>query len=182
MTRFTHFYSDPHYGHANIIKHASRPFGDVAEMNRELERRYREVVGPDDHVLWCGDCFWTGYDGRALLARLPGRKSLCIGNHDGTATKMMSAGFEMVTQRLYFDLGPHQVLANHFPPLEAYYEGRPYDGMFRTRQPSRTDADYIIHGHTHERLRINGNRIHVGVDAWDYAPVSEAELLELMTP
>jgi calcineurin-like phosphoesterase family protein len=46
----THFYSDPHFGHTNIIKYCDRPFASVDEMNEELVARYNASVGPDDFV------------------------------------------------------------------------------------------------------------------------------------
>jgi calcineurin-like phosphoesterase family protein len=46
------FYSDPHYGHFNILKYCGRPFSSIQEMNREFIARYNSKIGPSDTVLW----------------------------------------------------------------------------------------------------------------------------------
>lgn len=169
---FTHFYSDPHYGHANIIEHAHRPFADVDDMNAELEERYRAAVGPNDHVLWFGDCAWTGFDLKALLSRLPGRKSLIIGNHDGSKRRMLNAGFELVADQLTVVLAGQTATLCHYPPLNATYGGREYDDRFVARRPAEpAKGQLVVHGHTHELTCWDGRRVHIGVDAWDFAPV-----------
>lgn len=178
----TWYFSDPHFGHANIIKHSHRPFGSVEAMNNNLETAYREAVKPRDWVWWLGDCFWGGFDGAALLRRLPGGKALVRGNHDRSAAAMLRLGFDAVYERVHRTIGPHTVLMCHYPPKLARYEGREHDDRFNGLRPDPNEnVDYFIHGHTHERLRIDGKRIHVGVDAWDYRPVAQDELLELMS-
>ena len=49
------FYSDPHFGHENIISFSDRPFKDVEDMTEGLIERYNAMVGPNHLVLWCGD-------------------------------------------------------------------------------------------------------------------------------
>ena len=56
------FYSDPHFGHRNIIDYEHRPFRDAEEMNRMLIHRYNRMVKPDDVCLWMGDAFLTSFD------------------------------------------------------------------------------------------------------------------------
>ncbi len=185
MTRYpTHFYSDPHYGHANIITHSNRPFGDVADMNRQLEARYAAAVGRDDVVLWCGDCAWSGYDLAALLARLPGRKWLVRGNHDRSAAHMAGLGFDLVTDRLHLHINGLPVTVSHFPPRRSRYSGAQYDGKFDAISPDQPHGGFVIHGHTHEhtmRPADGARRVHVGVDACDYAPVPYARVAALIS-
>ncbi len=38
----------------------------------------------------------------------------------------------------------------------------------------------LLHGHVHERWLTNGKQINVGVDVWDYAPVSEQQVRNLL--
>lgn len=169
----THFYADPHFGHANIIQHAERPFADVREMDAELERRYCAVVSDQDVVLWVGDASfaddaWTA----ALLTRLPGHKLLVRGNHDGTLTRCLKLGFEVVADFLHLLVAGHKVTASHFPPAGATQDVR----CPERRPPKPGPGEFVLHGHTHERARRVGRRIHVGVDAWGFAPVTRAEV------
>lgn len=174
----THFYGDPHFGHANIITHADRPWNDVSEMDAELERRYRAAVSVQDVVLWVGDVSfarpeWTA----ALLARLPGRKLLVRGNHDGTVAHCLRIGFELVTEQLYISIAGHKVTVSHYPPAGANADER----YIERRPPKPGPGEFVLHGHTHERARRVGRRLHVGVDAWSYAPVTRDEVEALIT-
>ena len=49
------FTSDTHFGHANIIKYAHRPYTDVDEMNKALIDNWNSVVKPNDIVFHLGD-------------------------------------------------------------------------------------------------------------------------------
>ena len=48
------------------------------------------------------------------------------------------------------------------------------------RPVKRSNKEVLIHGHTHSKEKGSGNQIHVGVDAWDYYPVSEDEIKSLI--
>lgn len=186
---FDFFYSDPHYGHADIIEHCKRPFRDVEHMNAELERRYTETLlafeASEAHaavVLWCGDCAWAGFDLKGLLRRLPGRKVLVRGNHDKANKTMLEAGFEMVVDRLDLLINGRRVTVCHYPPKTTKsYRGEEYDGRFANLRPTIGPDSWAIHGHSHEYAKLpGGRRVHVGVDAWDYAPVSRAAVAALI--
>jgi calcineurin-like phosphoesterase family protein len=147
-------------------------------MDAELEKRYSETVDDSSVVLWCGDVsfhdvIWTS----RLLDRLPGTKLLVRGNHDGTLAFCLSMGFELVADFLYLRIAGKKCTVCHYPPArstkdERYPERRP-------TPPSKNE--FVIHGHTHEKEKRIGRRIHVGVDAWDFkpAPYSEIEGLVL---
>lgn len=161
MSMISHFYSDPHFWHQNIIKYAGRPFADVEEMNRELERRYRESVYDDDTVLWVGDvAFGDPEQARSLICSLPGRKILVRGNHDGSVAHCLNLGFDLVMDSLSLKLAGHRVAVYHRPK----------------------DAPYgiVIHGHTHTKFKQDGLRISAGVDAWDFRPAPLSKMIELV--
>ena len=78
------FISDHHFGHANIIKHAQRPFSNVASMNESMLAQWNAVVGPHDRVIHIGDLYW-GADPeqwKTVRRRLNGKILLVQGNHD----------------------------------------------------------------------------------------------------
>lgn len=157
----THFTSDPHYGHANIIEYCGRPFKHVDEMNETLIKNYNERVNPDDVCLWLGDCFFLPPDKAAwILSRLHGTKILIRGNHDRSAAAMARLGFALVMDEATLHIGGSTVRAMHKP------------------DNSRT-GEFIMHGHLHAPWRKRDNRLHVGVDAWGFAPahISEIEVL-----
>lgn len=78
------FISDHHFGHTNIIKHAKRPFADVAKMNQSMIELWNARVQPGDRVIHIGDLFWGSDPQRWLSIRrqLNGQILLVPGNHD----------------------------------------------------------------------------------------------------
>ena len=173
---FDFLYSDPHFGHQNIIKYANRPFTDANEMNRELVKRYNEVVQKHHTVLWMGDCtFRWGEQFHIIMKKLNGKKLLILGNHDKSKRQMLSYGFEAVMD------GPvhwrEKYILSHYPPRKANYMGERSDVRYYDRRPAPHPGEIVIHGHTHEKIQFDKNRIHVGVDAWDYYPVPLEKVL-----
>ena len=186
------FTSDLHLGHANIIEYCDRPFADVEEMNRALVERWNQVVAADDEVWVLGDMAMGSIDDSiALVSGLAGRKVLLAGNHDrcwfGHATKRkarvdewtpvyLDAGFKEIHQgSVKLTVGDTEVVACHFPyrgdsrEKERYLEYRPRD-----------EGAWILHGHVHDTWKTHGRQINVGVDVWDYQPVAEQTLAEIV--
>ena len=67
-------------------------------------------------------------------------------------------------------------LGCHFP-----YEGDSHDHDRYPDHRPLDDGEWLLHGHVHQRWRVRGRMINVGVDVWDYAPVPEDELVALLT-
>jgi len=163
-----------------VIQYSSRPFSNVAEMNDALMKNYRNAVGSKDTVLWLGDCFLCPPElARNILTQLPGRKILCLGNHDRSAAAMARMGFDLVTDAVTLNIAGRTVRANHYP-----YVGTSSREVDTERSelpwPTRRQEEALLHGHTHSQKRRDGNMIHVGVDAWDYRPASSPEIEELV--
>ncbi len=186
MTRF--WTSDQHFGHANIIRYCHRPFADVAEMNDVLIQRWNETVSEQDEVWVLGDvALGPITESLALVSRLGGRKLLVTGNHDrcwaGHGPKSerwvdvyRDAGFDEVLHGwVPTQLGPYEALACHLP-----YEGDSHDDDRFDSQRPIDEGRLLLHGHVHSRWQINGNQVNVGVDVWDYRPVSDQTILEAL--
>lgn len=165
---FDAFYSDPHFGHKNIISFCNRPWDTVEDMNRGLIGKYKATVSSKHLVLWCGDSFFMPDKAAAEVMReLPGRKWLIIGNHDKSPRRMLDIGFELVTPELVFHLGGRTVRATHYPPQNAAMDDRALN--YPKPQPGVVN----MHGHTHsEHVVSKASSLHVGVDAWDYRPAT----------
>ncbi len=184
----TWFTSDQHFGHRNIIGYCDRPFADVDEMNAELVRRWNDVVQEGDIVYVLGD-FALGRMEEILVltGQLVGRKILLAGNHDrcfvkGTDKRLtqigvyIEAGFSEIHQgTMHLEVGGIPVQANHFP-----FVGDSHDGDRFTKHRPVDDGGWLLHGHVHEKWRRRSKMINVGVDVWDFYPVSEAQIAELM--
>jgi len=81
------------------------------------------------------------------------------------------------TRRTNVELGVGgvRVVACPFP-----YRGDCYDhDRYVSHRPADAGA-WLLHGHVHERWKVRERMINVGVDVWDYAPVAERALAELI--
>jgi calcineurin-like phosphoesterase family protein len=181
------FTADLHLGHTKIIDYCNRPFANVNSMNRALLKGWNETVGADDDVWVLGD-FALGRiaDTLPMVSELTGRKILVAGNHDrcwahhrgATWTeKYVEAGFVEVHQgTVRLRVAKRSVKASHFP-----YRGDSQDNDRFSEVRPHDNGDWLLHGHIHDRWRQRGRMINVGVDAWEFRPVSEATLADLIS-
>ncbi len=157
------FTSDTHFGHAGARSLYRRPFASVAEMDAAMLMRWNAIVGAEDEVWHLGD-FAVGLPVAQiaeLLARLRGRKHLVTGNNDTAATAGL-AGWASVQPYAEIEVGGVGVVLCHYP--------------FRTwRNMSRGWLN--LHGHSHGRLTPLPRQTDVGVDAWDFRPVTLQEIM-----
>lgn len=182
--------SDHHFGHENIIAYCDRPFDSVEAMNGVFIDNWNTVVAPDDEVIYLGD-FAMGQIHKTLpiVARLHGRVTLLCGNHDRPWIGNNSGPKGERWLNEYLEAGFHDVIVGgtlrgfddgvemcHFP-----FTGDSGDKHDRHVEFRPTDhGQWLLHGHTHQTERRKGRMIHVGVDAWNYRPVSEDEIVALM--
>lgn len=160
MPRF--FTSDTHFGDTRILRSAKRPFRTIAENDRTIIARWQATVGPADEVWFLGD-FAPGYDAAAvgnLLAALPGRKHLITGNNDDEATRT-HPGWASV--RDYHELVEDEVFC-----ILCHYALRTWNRIGK--------GALDLHGHSHNMLKPVARQFDVGVDAWDFTPVTLAQM------
>lgn len=178
------FTSDLHFGHKNVIDFCKRPFADVAHMESELIRRWNSVVGADDKTYICGDLFFVGKTkSKEIMNQLHGEKILILGNHDWGKIKKHRAeefGFVAILDTLCLRIGKEDVRLSHFPYSGA---GDHTEGEERyTEHRLKDEGNWLIHGHVHSAWQVKHKMINVGVDVWDYFPVSEQLITALIWP
>jgi calcineurin-like phosphoesterase family protein len=158
----TFFTSDTHFGDAYVIVRSRRPFADVRAMDAALVARWNETVGPKDEVWHLGD-FARKMPQAALerlLDSLAGRKHLIVGNNDPPETLRLG-GWASVHHYAELDIdGKHLVLC--------HYPFRTWNGIYK--------GAWNLHGHSHGQLKKITRQVDVGVDVWDYRPVTLAQL------
>lgn len=189
------FTSDTHFGHARILELSNRPFHSIHHMNDEIVKRWNKVVHPDDVVYHLGDvALGPIHESLANVKRLNGEIHLRLGNHD-RPFMVASKGAEKVAQwtQTYLDNGFKSVNGNgivwgiNTPLLMSHF---PYDGDShgdeRYREARLPDNGIpLVHGHTHSsevvtRSKCGTLQIHVGMDAWDFRPVSLDEVARIL--
>ncbi|MTH95526.1 metallophosphoesterase [Roseibium sp. RKSG952] len=163
----TFFTADLHVGHRQIIRHCSRPFQDIDEMHEALIRRWNDRVrSKSDDVYVVGDFGWSGkYSGlERIFAALNGRKHLVKGNHDGRQVLQLPWSSKPVDRKTLGVEGK-TVYLDHYS-LRAW--------------PKRHFGAYHLYGHSHGNLPGIGRSIDVGVDVWDFRPITLNEAIEGM--
>ncbi len=161
MTCF--FTADTHYGHAGARALYRRPFSSVAEMDAAMAARWNEVVGAEDQVWHLGDVAvgWPAEAVAALLRKLQGAKHLVAGNNDPPAVLALEEWASVHTYAEQSEAGTSLVLC--------HYAFRSWNGMTR--------GAVNLHGHSHGRLKPQPRQVDVGVDVWDFRPVTLAQIM-----
>ena len=181
------FTADYHLGHANIIKYCKRPFlkeGDldnkgqwvskeiankrVDQMNNTIIRNHNERVKPGDVVFHIGDfCFKNTINGKPgegvpITAiewekKLNGKIIFLKGNHDKNNSN------KTIIEGMVIRYGGYQ--------------------LYLTHKPEHHNNKYKINlvGHVHEKWSVRAvpasTLINVGVDQWNFYPVSFEEVM-----
>lgn len=156
------FTADCHFQHSGIIEHCSRPFASVAEMDATMIERWNAVVSPNDTVWLIGDFAHDRIDprvARRIFAQLRGSKHLIRGNHDGKVVEDL--GWSSVRDYAEIAVDKVRVVLSH-------YSMRSWNGIRR--------GAVQLYGHSHGRLPGTAQCTDVGVDVWNFTPVSFPEI------
>jgi calcineurin-like phosphoesterase family protein len=159
------FTSDTHFGHANIIKYCNRPYKTVDEMDEDLIRSWNSVVGKHDTVYHLGDFSMKPAD--YYISRLNGHIHLIIGNHEKEALKVRGR-FASVHDLHSIKHGEQGIILCHY--------------AMRVWNKSH-HGYWHLYGHSHGTLPDdpNSKSLDVGVDCWNFAPVSMEQLTQAMS-
>lgn len=177
------FTSDLHLFHKNIITYCDRPYGGVAEMNRDLIQRWNSVVPPDGVVFNLGDVSLTANpkDLDEVLKQLNGTIHLIVGNHEHDALgkpyikerwETISDVAEIFIKDEEITYGEQHIVMCHYPMVV-------WNGSHR--------GSWQLFGHVHGGLSNKGvinhpvTSLDVGVDSHNYTPWSYQEVKEQIT-
>lgn len=159
MSQNIWFTSDEHYSHNAILTLAARPYASVDGMNEALVENFNARVGRHDLTYHLGDFCWNQQDGQKILRRLNGHHVLILGNHD-KSSKSLNGWMEIVMAK-EIKVGGRLIYLHH-------YGCRVWNKCFR--------GSYHFYGHSHNRLPGNSQSCDVGVDSWNYQPVTLEEI------
>lgn len=176
-----YFTADTHFGHERIIKHCSRPFHSVQEMDAVLLHNINELVGENDILYhlgdFCGKIPKQNTAQRKFLEQyrkqIRCRKIVLIaGNHDpryknDQPKEWLSSLFSEVYTRLRVTVvirgEPQDIILDH-------YSMRVWNKSHR--------GSWQLYGHSHGTLSDHQTLLsmEVGVDASKMHPVSLAQV------
>lgn len=173
-----YFTSDTHYNHKNILKYCNRPFISIEEHDQALIDNWNSIVTDKDDVYHLGDFAFASEDYViSILKRLKGKIHFICGNHDKTVKKSTKIKSMFSSYQEYKEIKP--IVNNKKQPIVLFHF--PIESWHKKYYNS-----YHLHGHVHgsmmETERNSSNlRVDVGVDVWDYSPVSLDQIVEHMT-
>jgi calcineurin-like phosphoesterase family protein len=103
-----------------------------------------------------------------------------------TGQAMLKRTGRPITVPLRPEFGADPVLSvqlSHFPRAGESRPGYPDRYVrYRPRPAARPKDDaWLVHGHVHNGWTVNERQVNVGVDVWDFAPVSAETLLSVIT-
>lgn len=175
------FTADTHFGHQNILQYCNRPFSSIEEHDEELIKRWNSKVSMNDEVYHLGDISYDTGDWSVLNRLNFKHLYLIVGNHDHDVLKnicKLERPYSISTYgehneyvstlvRINFQGIPKDVVLSHFPM--ASWERSHY-------------GSYHLFGHVHGQTEDDQTvrSLDVGVDCWDYYPVSAQEIEERM--
>jgi calcineurin-like phosphoesterase family protein len=157
------FTSDTHLNHTNIIKFCNRPFSNVEEMNEMIVKNWNAVVKPNDKIFHLGD-FGFGRECELLFKRLNGHKYILKGNHDKDSTYDWDWDGVKDVHLLKYD--DNLIWLSHYP---------------HRSWPHSFHGSWHLFGHVHGRMEPYGLSMDVGVDVFDFTPVSYSVVKEKMS-
>ena len=169
------FTADTHFGHGRILEiaPATRKFTSADEMDDTIVERWNAKVGKNDIVYHLGDFCWARYahEVESYLSRLKGSTHLILGNHDHRPTRK-AKGFASIEHYREIKVNDQKIILFH-------YAMRTWNGSFHKegRLPS-----WMLYGHSHGTLMRNWQvkSFDVGVDVWNFTPLSYDEIEEQM--
>lgn len=158
------FTADHHFGHANIVRFCRRPFANAAEMDEAMVERWNANVDDHDEVWHLGNFAYRCGPNRLaeIFGRLHGRAiHLVRGNLDRRTTLTL----------------PWSSVQHY---AETVVDGRVLVLFhYVLHEWNRSNhGSLCLHGHSHGSLAPAPTSCDVGVDAWDFRPVSLDEILE----
>ena len=165
--------ADNHFGHANVIRLCSRPFDNVAEMNTAMIDNWNAVVPEDGIVIHLAD-FCLGKDAAHFMRHLNG--SIYIlhlpWHHDKRWLKGWSGKYDFYYDKINFCriatlISPLSIVRCRELEITITLSHYPLDSWEKSHYGA-----WHLHGHSHGNLDHKKGRLDVGVDCWDYAPVS----------
>ena len=187
--------SDLHFDHARICELADRKFNTLNHMNQTLIANWNSVVGPDDIVNVVGDIVMGTRDvSLPMLDKLNGTIHLTPGNHDychpahkqkmvDKWTPRYAAHMVILDPQWSTMIGDIEFDVCHFPfasdGTKKFVTDSHGEDRYADLRPT-DNGQHLICGHSHvgpELAVQDGRMVNVGVDAWNFMPVTDEQIL-----
>lgn len=195
------FSSDQHFWHRNVLQYSNRPFQSIEEMNEVLVYNWNTIVSPDDTIYCLGDFSLAFRSVELYTSRLFGKKNLVLGNHDMAHSyhrrsrdpenrakwieNYVNNGWIVLPEQTTLEHnGTTYNLCHHPYTFDNSSTPQAYDDKYANWRPV-DNGNVLLCGHVHNSWKTKVSQkgtlmINVGVDVWDYHPVSMSEIENLI--
>ena len=159
--------SDTHFNHDHIRKYCERPFSSCDEMDGRIIYNWNTLVQAGDTIYHLGDfCFGKQELIKQYRYRLNGKIHLILGNHDyKNKLRNVSNIFSSVNDLLEIKYNGQRIILCHY--------------AMRTWSSSHSNS-IQLYGHSHGNMPGVGKQMDVGVDCWDFKPISIDQVIAIM--
>lgn len=159
-----YFTADTHFGHKNIIDYENRPFANLGEMDKMLIQNWNNIVAPKDTIYHLGD--FSFKDPRKYVAQLNGDINLIFGNHDKESRRRSNI-FTSCNEMVELNIDGQIIVLCH-------YEMKSWNKC--------TEGSWHLYGHSHCKSPESefSFSFDVGVDCWNYKPISIEDVFKKM--
>lgn len=139
-----------------------RPFKTIEEQDELIISNWNSIVSEEDTVWHLGD-FTTVVEGLEFRHRLNGKINLIRGNkEDIFSDELLLKYFDTLQREAAVTLSNGETLnLVHYPVLAK-------------------ENQFNLVGHVHKAWAIQANMLNVGVDVWNWRPVSEEEVIHII--
>lgn len=164
----TWFTADTHLDHQNsdgtgIIKYANRPFKDINHMNETIVFNWNMAVHPEDEIWFLGDFSFSDHD--PWLARLNGIKHLVWGNHDHEKRRKKATLWSSMQLAKRITINGQHIWLMHYKMATW---GKSHRGALH------------LYGHSHGNWPGDSQCCDVGVDCWNFRPITLSQAVKRM--
>jgi calcineurin-like phosphoesterase family protein len=169
--------SDEHLNHKNIIRNCQRPWDTSRRgcelMTKHIIEQQNDLLRPGDTIYHVGDWAWGSKSNirayELLMQRLRDDVThhLILGNHDKlNPFTYVELGFASVHTALQIKIGKYDAYLIHDPSA---WTVLPRDSI-------------LVCGHIHGLFKAlpDKHTVNVGVDVWDFKPVTQEEILGVL--
>jgi len=159
-----YFTADEHFGHENIIEYCKRPFSSVEEMDEVMIQNHNSIVTKQDITVHIGDFSLASKKYQDIqnkyIIRLNGHHIFIPGSHD-----YWLKGKNKQSHIWQKSINKQQVICCHYP-MYAW--------------PASHWNSWHLFGHVHGQFEGVGKSLDVGVDVFNFKPVSFDEIVKIM--
>ncbi len=151
-----YFTADWYLGHNNTVRYCERPFKDGNAMDKTLIHNHNSIVTKDDIVYMVGDYSLKSAEHRLWIEKvtqkLNGQLHLILGNHD------------RLNPFIYEEIG--------FASVHTWLKVEEFILVHDPAKACLFPNNIVLTGHIHNLFKKVKNVVNVGVDVWDFKPVS----------